>query len=85
MQRKHYLLLVALAVITGLIGGAFSSWVMSATRDELGHEESVKAEEFRLVDAEGKTIVRTGKMGTQNDHILLLFDSDGNVVWRMPY
>ena len=56
MKRRQYLLLVVLAVVAGLIGGAVSNRLFVArTAEAQGtkqHERVVIAEEFRLVDKE---------------------------------
>ena len=58
MKRRQYLLLVALTVVTGLIGGAVSNWLFMARTAEAQetkkHEKVVKAEAFLLVNKEGR-------------------------------
>lgn len=59
MSRKHYSLMLVLAVIAGLVGGAVSSWFFMGERafaqKTPQHIKEITAEEFRLVDSNGKT------------------------------
>ena len=79
MKRRQYLLLVALTVIAGLIGGAVSSWILMAktagVQETQKHEKVVTAEEFRVIDEEGKTRAMLAMLpdGSPN---LVLFDND---------
>lgn len=85
MSSRHFLLLVVLSVVAGLVGGAVSSWVlMSATRETKQYDKLVAAQEFRLVDAEGALVARTGPVGSWDEPSLALLDSSGRVIWRAP-
>lgn len=62
MTRKQYLLMILLALVAGLIGGALSSQlftIQSAFAEKaLKPQKLVVAEEFRLVDKKGNNIAR---------------------------
>ena len=83
MSSRQFLLLVALTVVAGLVGGAVSNWVLvSATGETKQYEKVVAAQEFRLVDEEGALVARTGPVGNWDEPSLTLLDSRGRVVWR---
>ncbi len=94
MKRKQYLLLVALTVVAGLIGGAVSNCVF-VTRSAIAqeteyHKKVVTAEEFRLVDKSGNVYAVLGKKVKEPirfseefqlspvSSCLWLYDKDGN-------
>jgi hypothetical protein len=73
MSKKQYIFLVALALIGGLIGGAFSNSITSKTvlaqkgvpsindfkkKYTRKPEKVVEAEEFRLLDKDGRVIAK---------------------------
>ena len=87
MKRRQYLLLLALTVVAGLIGGAVSNWLFMARTAEVQetkkHEKVVRAEEFRLVDKAGNL---RGVMNASSIVIgpqLAFFDEGGTTRMRM--
>ena len=83
MKRRQYLLLITLTVIAGLIGGAVSNWLFMARTAEAqetkNHEKVVIAEEFRLVDKDGKKLALLGKPYGLDQYGLRMYDDKGNV------
>lgn len=64
MRRSQYLLIVTLTVISGLVGGAASNWLFmerTVVAQEEKHNKVIIAEEFRLVDEDGKICAILGK------------------------
>jgi hypothetical protein len=57
MSRKEYVLLAVLTVISGLVGGALSNRIFSASPAHAGltarHEACLQAEAFQLLDPDG--------------------------------
>ncbi len=89
MRRRKYLLLVVLTVIAGLIGGAVSNWLFVVRTAgaqekralEVEFEQSKKvvvAEEFRLVDGQGKELGKLA-IGTDGHPKLEILDRSGSV------
>jgi hypothetical protein len=102
MNNRKYLLLVALIIVSGLIGGAVSNWIFMArtaiTRETLSDKDIlnafevqntplqelitakvIKAEEFRLVDKEGRTYAVLGKPDDDKYPGLWLYDGQSKV------
>lgn len=65
MAKRQFALLVAVTIISGLIGGAVSGRIFMAksaiAETAQGHEKLLIAEELQLVDREGKTYAVMGK------------------------
>jgi hypothetical protein len=59
MKRRQYLLLLALTVVAGLVGGALSNRAFTAktaiAQETEQHRKVITAEEFRLLDEDGRT------------------------------
>ncbi len=83
MNRKQYLLLVALTVLAGLIGGAVSNWVFMA-RSAVAEgvptaEEVVLAKRFILADEKGNIRSIWGVTPGDDEVALMFLDKDGKV------
>jgi hypothetical protein len=70
MNQKQFALFGAVAVMTGLAGGAVSSWLLTGkpafAQKTTPHEKVIQAEKFELVDKEG------------HEHGSLAISPDGN-------
>ncbi len=83
MGRKQCTLLVILALISGLIGGALSSKIFSMSQvfaEKLAqHQKVFVAEEFRLVDEKGRTRAILGFTPEIGQPALWLKDTNGKI------
>ena len=64
MKRSQYLFIVILTVVSGLVGGAASNWLFmerTLLAQEERHDKVIVAEEFQLVDEDGKICAILGK------------------------
>jgi len=55
MARSHFLLVMAAAVLSGLIGGTFAHWFLFSPAQAQSEAKIVTATELRLVDESGRT------------------------------
>lgn len=81
MNRKQYALLIILAVLAGLVGGAVSSWIFMDepvfAQKTQQHQKVITAEELRLVDEQGTVRARFGLWKPDGRPILYLTDENG--------
>ena len=80
---------VPIALVAGLIGGAFSHYVLSPVQaDTNAAPKVVSAQSFALVDAHGKTVGVFTTVKSSTPHMLntppavALFNADGREIWR---
>ena len=63
MKSMQYVLMLALSIISGFLGGALSVWFLmpqsAVSQDE--PQNVITAEEFRVVDDEGNTLATLGR------------------------
>ena len=80
MSKRQYLLLIAVTVIAGLIGGGLSGKVLAPRRAiaqiTQDHERVITAEQFQLVDKEGNMRVIIG-MSPKGEPVLGFTDENG--------
>ncbi|MBI3725666.1 hypothetical protein HY251_17200 [bacterium] len=67
---------LALALVMGLAGGSVRS-LFEPRRADAKDPKTVSAEEFRLVDASGKTTAQLARSG-EGSPVLFFFDKDGH-------
>ncbi|MEE9610662.1 MAG: hypothetical protein V3W19_05385 [Desulfatiglandales bacterium] len=83
MNRRQYVLMLTLALIGGLIGGAISTRLFmdkqAFAQKSLQHEKIIVAEEFRLVDEQEKTRAILGLSSQVGQPGLWLNDKNGRV------
>jgi len=79
------LLALSVAVISGFLGGALSVWFLmpQLVLAQDGLPKVIEAQEFRVVDEEGKTYVRVAQEGLiifeqGLDQGLFIYDQDGD-------
>jgi hypothetical protein len=77
MKRGQYLLLVALTVISGFIGGVVSNQLFNrpAVAQESENRKVIEAQEFRVVDENGK--IRTWLTVKEGAPSIVTFDENG--------
>jgi len=80
MRKKQYILLVALALIGGLVGGTLSNQVFlnKVVFAEKKIPKVVEAEEFRLIDKNGKIIAHLGMNVRSSPELRILTPAYGN-------
>ena len=80
MNKKHFALLVTVAVISGFLGGALSVWLLMPpsvlAQDEV--PKVIEAQQFNVVDEEGT--VRSRWIGSMEGAILIFQGEDGTNV-----
>ena len=77
MSRWHFGFLVAVAFVGGITGGAVSGWWFAPSPVNAQKAKGMKAEEFLLLDTNGKA--RAGLGLDQNGEVgLVLMSRDGN-------
>jgi len=74
-MKKNWLLVVSI-VAAGLIGGALSNYLLMGTTSVAQERKVISAEEFRLVDAQGRTLADLA-VGSKGDVLLGFYGSDG--------
>lgn len=79
MNRKEYVLMLTLAVLAGLVGGVVSSRFFMGepvfAQKTPQHPKVISAEEFRLVDKDGK---ERAKLGLVDEYpVILLLNKVG--------
>jgi hypothetical protein len=83
MNRRQYILMVALALVGGLFGGALSTIVytdkQALAEKSPQHQKTLVAKEFRLVDAHGKPRAILGFTSQVGQAGLWLIDNNGKV------
>ena len=75
MNRKHFTLIVTIAVFSGLVGGGISNWLL-VTQLVMAQDllpKVIEAQEFRVVDAEGNVRANL-RVDSRNMVSLLLKD-----------
>src|SRR2546425_245159 len=96
LKMKRDVLMLAGAMLAGLVGGAVSTLLF--TRGVSGYaqqERVIRAERFELVDENGKLRAVLGELVDQNQSPrvgeqeartsgLVLYDKDGYVIWQAP-
>jgi len=79
MNKENFALLVIVAVVSGLTGGAISTFLLMppSVLAQDGPQKVIEAEQFRVVDQDGNTRAKlgTGELGTY----LNLFDVKNQV------
>ena len=82
MEKRDYTLVIAVAAAAGLLGGALSIRLLPITpvfaQDPGRHEKVIEAEEFRLVEKDGKPCGRF-HVDRSGRPALILFDKHGEV------
>ena len=80
MKRRQYFLLTLLTLVAGFVGGALSSQIFMARTASAqltqSHEKVISAEQFQLVDKEGKMRFVIG-MSPQEQPVLGFTDENG--------
>ena len=80
MNKKQYLSLLLATIISGLVGGAGFSWLFSGQQASAQNNPStvVSAQEFRLVDANGKlrAILSENPMLARGTPSLVFYDTN---------
>ena len=77
MNRRDYATIVAVAAVSGLLGGVLAGWLL-ATEPVLAQQKMrVKAEEFLLIDRAGKTRAGLG-LDANGELGFVLTDKAGN-------
>ncbi|MCD6600120.1 MAG: hypothetical protein J7L19_06090 [Dehalococcoidia bacterium] len=81
MKRRQYLLLVGLTIIAGLVGGAVSNQVFMArpalAQGKKQYEKVITAEQFLVVDKDGKTRAIVGHPKDVHGIGIWLYDENG--------
>ena len=79
MDKKPFVLLVVVSILSGLVGGAVSPWIFTKevvfAQNDLKHEKVITAETFRLVDQDGNLRAKLG-MEPGGRWGLVLIDKD---------
>ena len=77
MSRRHYWFLVVVTFVGSIIGGALSGWWLAPSPVKAQKTNGVNAEEFLLLDSNGKA--RAGLGLDKNGEVgLILTSRDGN-------
>jgi hypothetical protein len=77
VSRRHYLFLVVVTFVGSIIGGALSGWWLAPSPVKAQKTNGVNAEEFLLLDSNGKA--RAGLGLDKNGEVgLILTSRDGN-------
>ena len=77
MNRRHYWFLVVVTFVGSIIGGALSGWWLAPSPVKAQKINGVNAEEFLLLDSNGKA--RAGLGLDKNGEVgLILTSRDGN-------
>ena len=79
MNRKQYVLTVALSMLTGLLGGLVSSWLFVGTpvfAQKTEVADIIRARSFELVDKDGKLRAGLG-LSDYGGPSLFLYDKNG--------
>ena len=77
MSRRHYWFLVVVTFVGSIIGGALSGWWLAPSPLKAQKTNGVNAEEFLLLDSNGKA--RAGLGLDKNGEVgLILTSRDGN-------
>ncbi len=81
MRKRDYVLLLAVSIITGLLGGFIANQVFSGkTAVAQGSEDPpglIQAQEFRLVDSQGKIFAVLAISSSSKEPYLILNGKDG--------
>ena len=79
MKRKDFRLMLFAVTLAGFLGGVFSSFVavetVSAQKKSAPYSDVVKAENFDLVDKQGRTRARL-MMGKDDEPMLVVYDKN---------
>ncbi len=86
MNKKQYSLLVVLVVVSGIIGGGLSNWIIMGdfafakkiSNNGLIRESVVTTEELRLVDKEGNEHITIG-MGLDGEPRIVFWNKENNM------
>jgi len=77
MKSIQYVLMLALSIISGFLGGALGAWFLMPpsvlAQDE--PQKVIEAQEFRVVDAEGQVKVLLNVLEDGNANVVLLGDT----------
>jgi hypothetical protein len=77
VSRRHYWFLVVVTFVGSIIGGALSGWWLAPSPVKAQKSNGVNAEEFLLLDSNGKA--RAGLGLDKNGEVgLILTSRDGN-------
>ena len=87
MIRKEYALLLGVALLAGLVGGALSDRFFTSkpvfAHNAPEHAEEYKSGRFVLVDKDGNT--RGGFLVLSDGSTMLhLMDKNGKITWKVP-
>jgi hypothetical protein len=86
MNRKQYILMVALVSVFGLIGGALSSKLFmtksASSEKRPQNEEIIRAEAFELVDDNGNRCAELKRF--RGEPRLRMLNGKGAVLWSSP-
>ena len=81
MKRRDYILLLAVSIISGLIGGVIANQVFNGkTAIAQENQESpalIQAQEFRLVDKQGKILAALAISSSSNEPFFIINGKDG--------
>jgi len=85
LSRKQFIILIIVAVVSGIFGGAISSWHLITKYIDMKNRtmQTVRAQKFEVINEYGK-ILGTFESGS-NGPSLNLFDSAGHLKANLSY
>jgi hypothetical protein len=80
MNRKQYLLFAMLPIISGFVGGVVANWVLSGAVIVQDRPKVIMAEEFQLVNKDGKLLAKLGlSSGFDPETVAKMKESDAKM------